>query len=64
MYFDSLHAALYMEGHGLYVWPIYGLGLVLVILLVTLPRRRERRLLRQLAGEMRRREARGDSEEG
>lgn len=49
---------LYMGGYYAFVWPAYGLVLVVLILNLTIPRRRERRILRRVArqgGEGRRR---------
>jgi len=58
MYFESLQAALIMDGHGSYVWSAYGLSLFVLAFLMGLPRRRERRLLQELHGEQRRNEHR------
>ncbi len=54
MYFDSLGAALAMDGHGVYVWSAYAISLVVVVLILLVPRRRQRRFLRRLAGEQKR----------
>ncbi|WP_439100538.1 heme exporter protein CcmD [Congregibacter sp.] len=54
MYFDSVSAALAMDGHGPYVWAAYGLTLVVLSLLILSPAMRKRRLLRELRGEYRR----------
>ena len=54
MYFDSVAAALAMNGHGAYVWSAYALTLVVLAYLLTWPLRRQRRLLRELRGEARR----------
>jgi heme exporter protein D len=54
MYFDSLGAALVMDGHGAYVWSAYAISLLVLVLLVIAPVRRQRRLLRELRGEARR----------
>jgi len=54
MYFDSLAAALAMGGHGAYVWSAYGLTILVLALILTLPRRRRNRFLRQLAAEQKR----------
>ena len=51
MYFDSLGAALAMDGHGAYVWSAYAISLVVVVLILLVPVRRQGRFLRQLAGE-------------
>ena len=59
MYFDSLSAALLMDGHGAYVWSAYGLSAAVLLGMLLSPGRRQRRLLRELRGEQRRAEARG-----
>ena len=58
MYFDSVAAALAMDGHGAFVWSAYLITLVAVAALLVIPRRRERKILQQLAGELRRAEGR------
>ncbi len=57
MYFDSLHAALAMEGHGPFVWSAYAITAVVLLTLLTAPVLRLRRLRRDLIGQIRRREA-------
>ena len=54
MYFDSLSALLVMEGHGVFVWSAYAISIAVVIALLLAPGRRQRRLLRGLAAELRR----------
>lgn len=54
MYFDSLAAALTMDGHGPYVWSAYAITLTVMALLIVSPIIRKRRLLRELRGEHRR----------
>ena len=54
MYFDSLAAALAMEGHGGFVWSAYGICLAVLVLILLAPRRRQKKLLLQLAGEQKR----------
>lgn len=54
MYFDSLQAALAMDGHGPYVWGAYALSILVLVMVVSTPYRRQRRLLRELHGEARR----------
>jgi heme exporter protein D len=56
MYFDSLGAALAMDGHGAYVWSAYAVTLLVLALLLIAPGRRRRRLLRELNGELKRRQ--------
>ncbi len=55
MYFDSLGAIVHMEGHGGYVWSAYLITVAVLVLLLLAPRRRQRRFLRELSGELRRR---------
>jgi heme exporter protein D len=57
MYFHSLDALLYMDGHGAYVWAAYAVTAVVVAGLLVIPRRRQRRQLLELAGELRRKHA-------
>lgn len=64
MYFDSLQAALEMDGHGSFVWSAYGITLLVLGLTIVLPLLRQRRLLRELRGEVRRAAARGAVAEG
>ncbi len=54
MYFDSLQAALYMDGHGAFVWAAYAITFIVIGLLLLTPERRRRRILRELEGEARR----------
>lgn len=54
VYFENLQALLYMDGHGGFVWTAYGVTLVAITWLISVPRRRQRRILKQLADELRR----------
>jgi heme exporter protein D len=54
MYFESLSAVLQMDGHGAYVWSAYAISLLVLALLMTLPLRRRRRVMREVRGEVRR----------
>lgn len=54
MYFDSLAAALTMDGHGAFVWSAYAITLLVLAAILVAPWRRQRRLLRQLSGQLRR----------
>jgi heme exporter protein D len=54
MYFDSLEALLHMDGHGPYVWAAYAITCVVLLSMLSLPRRRARQQLQQLAGELKR----------
>ena len=64
MYFESLSAALAMDGHGAYVWSAYLIAFLSIIGLVLQPRRKQRAIMRQIAGEHRRREAQAATERG
>ena len=54
MYFDSVAAAIDMAGHGGYVWSAYCISVLVIMYLLLVPRQRQRRLKRQIAGELRR----------
>jgi len=56
MYFDSLDALLYMDGHGGFVWSAYLITIAVVAVLLLAPGYRRRRFLRRLSGEIRRQE--------
>ena len=57
MYFDSVSAALAMDGHGVFVWAAYAIAVAAISLILISPKRKERKILRQLAGEIRRQQA-------
>ena len=54
MYFETFSDAVSMAGHGPYVWSAYGITLLVLLVLMSSPLRRQRRLLRELRGEQRR----------
>lgn len=54
MYFESLAAALAMDGHGVFVWSAYLITLVVIVIMLYGPRYREKQLLRRLEGQFRR----------
>jgi heme exporter protein D len=54
MYFDSLHALLTMDGHGVYVWSAYLVTIAVIAVTLLAPRFRHKRLLQQLPGELKR----------
>lgn len=54
MYFDSLAAAMSMEGHGLFVWSAYGLTAIALATLLSLPSRRLRQHWRWIEADRRR----------
>ena len=64
MYFDSFSAALAMDGHGIYVWSAYFIATTAIALMLTLPKRKERKVLAQLTGELRRQQAHSQSPTG
>ena len=54
MQFDSWAAALAMDGHGVYVWSVYLVALLVVIFLLLGPVLRSRRIMRERRGQLRR----------
>ncbi|MEM9758868.1 MAG: heme exporter protein CcmD [Pseudomonadota bacterium] len=56
MYFESFSELLAMSGHGAYVWSAYAITGVVLVQLFFWPRRGQRRLLRELRQEARRRD--------
>jgi len=54
MYFESISAALQMDGHGGYVWSAYAITLVVIGIVLFLPLRREKAFIRQMQGTLRR----------
>jgi heme exporter protein D len=54
MYFDSFDALLVMDGHGGFVWSAYLITVVVLAAILIAPGRRRKKLLRQLAGELKR----------
>ncbi len=64
MYFADFSAALYMDGHGVYVWSAYLITLVVLCVVTVMPLRRQRRLLKQLSGEIKRQSVSGGLMEG
>jgi heme exporter protein D len=54
MYFDSLQALLTMDGHGGYVWAAYLIAAAVILGILVTPIRRRKRILMQLAGELKR----------
>lgn len=54
VYFDSFESLLYMEGHGVFVWPAYLITIVMLLFMVISPLRRKKKILERLAGELKR----------
>jgi heme exporter protein D len=52
MYFDSLQALLFMEGHGAYVWFVYLVTVLVIAAVLIAPVRRRKRLLARLNAEL------------
>jgi heme exporter protein D len=63
MYFDSLQAALSMDGHGAYVWTAYLMTLLVLAIMLILPIRRQKALLREVAGSARRAQGKPGNEQ-
>ena len=61
MYFQSLEALLYMDGHGPFVWSAYLISALVIAVILVSPGRRRRRFLRQLAGEVKRQQVAGEA---
>ena len=57
MYFDTLDAALVMDGHGVFVWTAYAMCALVIAVLLIAPLQRRRALLRQVARDLRRQQA-------
>lgn len=56
MYFDNFAAIVTMDGHGGFVWSAYLITVLVVILMLAVPVRRRRRVVRELQGQFRREE--------
>jgi len=54
MYFESLSAALHMDGHGVFVWSAYLVTTLVVAAVLIVPKRREKLFFRQLQGVLKR----------
>lgn len=46
---SSWHEFITMGGYAAYVWPAYGIALIVMVLNAVLPARRQRALLKELA---------------
>ena len=64
MYFDTVQAALSMDGHGSFVWVAYLVTLFIISAILLLPTLRKRRLLRRVATELARQESGYATREG
>ena len=54
MHFDSLAAALAMEGHGVYVWSVAAVAVLIVLYLLLAPTLRSKRFILEQRGVLRR----------
>jgi heme exporter protein D len=54
MYFDSLDALFYMNGHGAYVWSVYAIASAIIAALALGPLRKRRRFVREETRRMQR----------
>jgi heme exporter protein D len=54
MYFTSLTELFYMGGHGVYVWSVYVVAVIILAILVVTPYLDKRRFLREEAQRIRR----------
>jgi heme exporter protein D len=54
MYFDTLQDAIYMNGHGAFVWAAYAISFLVLIALVVAPLGKTRRFLREESRRLRR----------
>ncbi len=57
MAFSSFADFIEMSGHGIFVWPAYGITALMVIYLLLAPVRRSRRLMAVQRGQLRREQA-------
>jgi heme exporter protein D len=62
MQFESIGAAMAMNGHGAYVWPVYMIAFLVVLFLILGPVLRSRHIMVERRGELRREQARQHKE--
>ena len=60
MHFDSIAAAMHMDGHGIYVWSAYAITLVLLFWLLWAPSQQLRERKRWITAEAHRRASSGN----
>ena len=48
MYFQDIASVLHMDGHGIYVWSTYGIGLLIIAYNVLVPLRHSRQVIGQI----------------
>ncbi len=54
MYFDGLPELLAMDGHGVYVWSVYGVATIIIAALALSPLVKRRRFVREETQRLRR----------
>ncbi|MFT5691157.1 MAG: heme exporter protein D [Oceanicoccus sp.] len=54
MQFDSFSALIAMDGHGVYVWSVYGITFVILMLLIINPLLKNRRFMLEQSMKLRR----------
>ena len=52
MYFESFSSLVHMDGHGLYVWSTYGIGLLVIAYNVIAPLMSRKKTLRRIRRQM------------
>lgn len=62
MQFDSLQAFIHMDGHGVFVWAVYGITLLVLSALLIAPLRKNRRFFLQQSMQLKRQQTRDNSE--
>ena len=57
MQFESFSALMAMDGHGIFVWPVYAIALVVLLALAISPLRKKRRFFVEESMRQRRQQA-------
>jgi len=52
VYFQDIASVLHMDGHGIYVWSTYGIGLLIVAYNVLAPLRHKKQVIGQIKRQM------------
>ncbi|MGI9278976.1 MAG: heme exporter protein CcmD [Endozoicomonas sp.] len=61
MYFENLASLIHMEGHGVYVWSTYGIGLLIIAYNIISPLRARKRIVAQIQRQVRSNQSRNRS---
>ncbi|WP_062269562.1 heme exporter protein CcmD [Endozoicomonas arenosclerae] len=61
MYFESFASLIHMDGHGMYVWPTYGIGLLIIAYNIISPLRARKRIVAQIQRQVRGSQSRSKS---